>query len=101
MKDYNYYGQLCEQLRPCAAKWEDIAKFLDFKDYEIANIKADPTKLHGAPGSYLDEVISQWARRAPGDARGSKDYATLEQMKSAVDKAGFPDIASILILSNQ
>ena len=96
--DYNYYGRLCEQLQPCAAKWEDIAKFLGFKDYEIANIKADPTKLIGAPGSYMDEVISQWSHWAPGDARGSRDYATLEQLKVAVDKAGFHDIAAELRL---
>jgi hypothetical protein len=89
----HHYGQLCEQLRPCAASWDDIAKHLGFKGHEIANIKADPLKLLSAPGSYMDGVIEKWSHWAPRDARGSEDYSTLEALRTAVDKAGYPDIA--------
>lgn len=93
-----HYGTLCEQLRPCAAKWDDIAKGLKFKGYEIGNIRADPMKLINAPGSYLDAVLATWPLWAPGDKRGTEDNATLEALKSAVDSAGFGKIAKELTL---
>lgn len=90
---------LCEQLRPCASKWDLLAKELDFKVYEIDNLKANPMNLISAPFSYLNEIISLLLNRAPGDARGSKNYATLDDLKDAVERAGFLDVAKKLAIS--
>lgn len=81
----HHYGTLCRQLRPHAAKWPDIAKGLDFQHSEIANIKADFTKMVGGPGSYMDEVLSMWMDWGPNDARGTKDLATLEQLQRVIN----------------
>ena len=51
-----------------------------------------------APGAYMDGTIERWSHWAPGDARGSKDYATLEALRTAVDKAGCSVIAVTLTL---
>lgn len=93
-----HFGHLCCQLKPCAAKWEDIAKALCFEIGEIANIRANPLKLMNAPGSFMDGVIEEWLRWAPNDARGSKSYPTLEALRAAVDKAGYSSIAFSLTL---
>ena len=89
---------LCEQLHPCAAKWEDIAKYLGFKAHEIASIRADPSKQMNAPASFMDYTIDRWSHWAPGDSRGSTGYSSLEGLKTALDKAGFTDIAQRLTL---
>ena len=94
----SHYGCLCEQLRPCAASWEDIAKYLGFKAHEVANIRADPLKQVNAPGAFMDSTVDRWSHWAPGDSRGSKDYATLEALITAVDRAGFAVIAQKLTL---
>ena len=99
IKSY-HYGRLCEQLRPCAAKWQNIAQSLGFEANEIENIKADPTKLINPPGSYMDCIIDKWSHWAPSDARGSNDYATLEALRDAVNKAGFSDIAPNLTIAD-
>ena len=76
-----------------------IATHLQFKSYEIDGIRADPMKMMQGPAACLGEVLSTWMHWAPGDARGSEDYATLEALKTAVDKAGFGDVAKKLNLS--
>ena len=77
-----------------------IAEGLRFKPYEIENIQSDPLKLCGAPGSYLGAVLSTWMLWAPGDARGSKEFATLERLKEVVDRVGYPTIAANLKLED-
>ena len=42
----------------------------------------------GDPASYLSAMLSAWQQWAPGDARGSRDYATMEALSGAVDRAG-------------
>ena len=96
----HHYGTLCEQLHPCAHKWREIASGLRFQPYEIENIQANPLKLINAPGSYLGAVIENWLNWAPADARGSKDFATLECLKQVVDKVGFPGVAAGLKLED-
>ena len=88
-----HFGHLYEQLIPVANSWEEIGLALGFKEYEIKNIKANPTLLINAPRSYLSDMLGSWSHWAPGDARGSEDFATLEALKSAVSRAGFGDIA--------
>ena len=77
-------------LIPAAASWDDIGLALGFKKYEIQNICL---LLANAPRSYLSDMLESWSYWAPGDPRGSKDFATLEVLKSAVNRAGVGDIA--------
>ena len=44
-------------------------------------------KMFGAPMSYINAVLSLWMNRCPGDARGSTDVATLEELEMAVSRA--------------
>ena len=87
-------GILYEQLRSHSTKWESIGVGLRFTASEIFVIKAAP----GAPYSYLRAMLSIWQQWAPGDARGSKNYATLESLKTAVSKAGLERAAEELHL---
>jgi hypothetical protein len=88
------YGCLCEKLRPCAAKWKHIAQSLRFTYSEVSNIESNPRNMELT--SCLDNVIGVWLQWAPGDDRGSKDYATLEHLQIAVSKAGCGVVASKL-----
>ena len=81
-------GILYEQLRSHSSKWWDIGVGLRFTTSQLDMIKNKPAHFADAPCSYLSEMLSTWQQWAPGDARGSKNYATLESLKTAVSKAG-------------
>ena len=83
-----HFPLIYEKLRRHASNWQDIGTGLRFTSSELKNVQSQPVLLNGAPYSYLWEMLSQWLQWAPGDARGSTEYATLEALKSAVDKAG-------------
>ena len=91
-------GILYEQLRSHSAKWDSIGVGLRFTASEIFVIKAAPDYFADAPYSYLRAMLSIWQQWAPGDARGSKSYATLESLKTAVSKAGLGRAAEELHL---
>ena len=65
-----------------------IGQGLGFAANELDNIYSKPKLLDDAPSSYLVEMLSQWGEWAPGDARGSTKYATLDSLRRAVDIAG-------------
>ena len=75
---------------------EDIAQGLGFKANEISLIKAKPTLQTDAPRSYLDAMLEEWQQWVPGDARSSTCYATLDALRTAVDRAGLALIAQEL-----
>ena len=77
-----------EKLRPHSTKWKDIGEDLGFTPSELDTIEAAPSLLHDAPWSYLRAMLSKWLQWAPGDARGSSEYANLNSLKRAMDKAG-------------
>ncbi len=100
MKDH-HYSFLCEQLSKCADKWEDIAIGLRFKADEIRNIKHDPMNVNGGHKACLGTILYDWMQWIPGDARGSKERATLEALKTSVSKAGCGVVADELTLSEE
>ena len=53
----------------------------------------------GAPGSWLRELLVEWFQWAPGDGRGSTEYATLSALKTAVDRAGLGRTAAELTIN--
>lgn len=75
---------LCEKLGPYAHKWKEIAQALRFTPAEIQNIEATPRLLHGAPSSWLREMLFNWIQWTPGNVRGSRDYATIESLRKAL-----------------
>ena len=86
------YAQLSEH----AAKWREIGTHLRFKPGELDNIAGSPRLFNEAPESYLRTMLSKWLEWAPGDARGSTQYATLSALKSAVNQAGLGTTAQEL-----
>ena len=91
--DHSYIYQ---KLQPYASKWRAIVIGLRFTPAELDNIEANPSHFTTAPRSYLSAMLSNWLEWAPGDARGSTKYATMEDLRSAVDRAGLGLTASEL-----
>ena len=81
---------LIQQLSNCAAKWREIGTHLKFQQKELDIIQAKPYLQSDAPRSWLSALISEWLERAPGGS------ASLEDLKSAVSKAGFGVVAAEL-----
>jgi hypothetical protein len=77
-----------EKLQKYPSKWRFIGQGLGFKHHELDAIQNQPLLLQTAPTSYLNEMLSSWQQWALGDHRGSTSYATLESLRTAVDKAG-------------
>ena len=61
---------------------------LKFRSGELDNIEAKPSLGQSAPLSYLREMLTAWTQWAPGDNRGSADFATLKDLKTALRVAG-------------
>ena len=83
-----HYASLIQQLSKYAAKWRDIGIYLGFTTNELDIIQSKPALQTEAPTSWLQEILSQWLQWAPGDSRGSTSFATLENLKTALSRAG-------------
>ena len=94
----NHFQFLLLQLNPCAAKWREIGTHLRFKQQELKTIQAESHLLNEAPESWLSAMLDQWLDWAPGDYRGSTNFATLEDLKVALHRAGFGAVAEDLTL---
>ncbi len=101
MVDGHHFGILMEQLFQCKTEWERIAGGLRFHSYEIEGIRKTPMNVVQGPEACLGAVLSQWFQWAARDARGSEGRATLEALKAAVDRAGFPKVANSLTLTDR
>ena len=75
-------------LQQYSHKWEIIGQHLGFTANELSVIEAAPLHLANAPSSWLTAMLSSWQQWTPRDHRGSTSYATLDSLKTAVDKAG-------------
>ena len=82
------HSDIYKKLKPYAYKWREIARGLRFTPAELENITANPSHSTAAPENYLSTMLSDWLEWAPGDARGSTNYAKMEDLRSAVDRAG-------------
>ena len=91
-----HYGFLCKALEIHAAKWKDIGRNLKFLPGELTNIEARPMLLLTAPKSFLHAMLEEWLQWAPGDHRGSKDFATLEALQLALSESGLGAAAARL-----
>ena len=96
--DVTDHNLICDKLRPYAYLWRTIGQGLGFLAAELNCIEADPKNLINAPASYLYAMLDSWLQWAPGDDRGSRDYATVRSLSTAVDKAGLGALAQELRL---
>ena len=96
-----HYSFLIDKLSNYAADWREIGIHLKFHQKELDIIQAKPFLQSGAPKSWLSAMISDWMEWAPGDSRGSTSHANLEDLKSAVSKAGFGVVAEELSLPRE
>ena len=101
LRNATHHVILLEQLSIHAAKWRDIGTALGFKQGELDNTQSKPHLQHGAPKSYLGEMLSEWLEWAPGDGRGTSQRATLTGLKNALRKAGLARTAEDLTLEKQ
>ena len=83
-----HHSTLLKQLTNYAAAWKVIGTHLGFHPGELSNIEARPNLIQGAPVSWLSAMLSQWLQWAPGDSRRSTSFATLQDLKTALDHAG-------------
>ena len=83
----NHHAVLLKQLTKHSADWKMIGSYLGFSSGELNDIEARPFLLQGAPRSWLSAMLAQWLQWAPGDSRGSTDFATLEDLKTALNHA--------------
>ena len=81
-----HMSSLLQQLSEHAAKWREIGTYLGFRPGELDNICGD-LLLH-TPTDWLQKMLSQWLQWAPKDGRGSNSFATLEDLKAALNQAG-------------
>ena len=83
-----HYASLLQQLSQYATKWRELGTYLGFKPGELGNIQDRPLLLSKGPTSWLSVLLSEWLQWAPGDGRERTSFATLEDLKSALGKAG-------------
>ena len=91
--------QILGKLNEHASKWREIGTYLGFQPGELNSIESKPLLLMGAPGSWLHELLAEWFQWAPGDGRGSTEYATLSVLKTAVDRTGLGRTAAELTIN--
>ena len=92
LNEHNH-AVLLKQLQTHSAKWKEIGSSLGFLPSELEEIEAKPLLLTGAPRSWLSAMLAGWLQWAPGDSRGSKKFAMLEDLKAALCESGLTNLA--------
>ena len=89
----NHYSILYDKLAEYSAEWREIGRYLGFRPSELNEIQAKPLLLNNAPKSWLGAMLADWLQWAPRDQRRSTNYATLEGLSDALNKAGLSEAA--------
>ena len=55
--------------------------------------------MYGAPVSHLGAMLEEWIQWAPGDSRGSENFATIGSLKKALSEAGLGAAAHDFIVA--
>ena len=100
LNEHNH-SVLFEQLQTHSAKWREIGSSLGFRPSELDEIQARPLLLTGAPKSFLSAMLADWLQWVPGDSQGSTSFATLEDLKAALNQAGLGAAAYNLGIEGQ
>ena len=83
----DHHSVLLKQLTKHASVWREIGTYLGLTQGELSNIQANQSLAVNSPVSWLSAMLFQWLQWAPGDGRGSKSFATLEGLKTALNQA--------------
>ncbi len=87
------HSRLLEKLSTHSAKWKETGSYLGFLPSELDNIQARPLLPATAPKNFLHELLAEWLQWTPGDNRRSSDFATVESLREALNKAGLGETA--------
>ena len=88
-----HLSDLVIALKSHAHKWMEIGPHLGFQQGDLLNIAAKPLLSTDAPQSWLQAMLSEWLKRAPGDSRGSP---SLNSLKFALNECNLGATASNL-----
>ena len=94
------YPELIRKLKDHASQWRYIGLNLGFRPGELLNIETKPSLFADAPLSWFGALLSEWLQWAPGDSRGSTQFATLKALKFALSESGLGAAASDLTIDN-
>ena len=92
-----HHWLICSVLDHHATKWFEIGRGLNFEEGELKNIQCRPLLMQSAPNSWLETMISEWLKRAPGDSRGE---CTVESLQSSLRESGLGALADSEALMN-
>ena len=92
--DKHHHVVLFRQLSKHSSKWKI---YLGFLPEELDIIGAKSHLYHEGPKGFIYEMLSEWLEWAPGDQRGSTQYATLAAINKAISDAGLGATAAELI----
>ena len=84
----------------CSPKWRTIGIQLGFRPDELDSIKVKASPGILPPNCFFHQMLAEWLHWSPGDLRGSTGLPTLEDLKSALVRAGFGVIAATLDIEN-
>ena len=84
----DHHSVLLKQLIKHAVFWRQIGTHLGFTQSELNNIQSNLFLLATSPVSWLSAMLTDWLQWAPGDGRGSTSFATLKDLKHALNQAG-------------
>ena len=83
-----HHAPLLRQLQIHAARWKDIGTYLGFRQGELDNIQLNAQASANQTTRCLSEMLNKWLQWAPGDTRGSTNFAILECLRNALRQAG-------------
>ena len=92
------HSVLFKQLKVHCTRWREIGIHLGFLHSELDEIQARPSLITEAPKSWLSAMLADWLQWAPGDSRGSKKFAMLEDLKAALSESGLANLARNLAI---
>ena len=79
------FDEIYSKLESCASHWMDIGLKLGFTKAEMDSIQQNPMLM--TPERCMKQMLRQWLLWAPGDGRGSKDFAKRESLHLALVQA--------------
>ena len=84
------YFYLLEIIKSCASQWREIGRQLGFHEYEIEELEEKPHS------DRLMAIIRNWLQWCPGDSRGSKSRARLEDLEAVLSNIGYSEVSEKL-----
>lgn len=80
-----HYYNIFSFLKCYAHLWRNIGNELGFLPNELSVIESNPILMtQNPPVSYLSKMLELWLQWAPSDGRGSKNFATFEDLQAAL-----------------